>query len=72
MGDTGGLYCVRVRPRGPGHVDDNQVLGDINGEGAPLLGSKIKYAFNTDLPWVLGWSARLKAPPQLTPFGGTA
>lgn len=37
MAHTGALYSVRVRRKGPGHGDDYQPLGDINGAGARLI-----------------------------------
>lgn len=40
---TGALYTVRVRKKGPGHGDDFQLLGDINGEGAALINAFAGY-----------------------------
>jgi hypothetical protein len=73
MGDSDALYSVvRARPKGPGHADDHQLLGDINGEGATLLGHEFKCGFETNLPRVLARLAQHRAQPHLPPLGGVA
>ena len=71
MGDTGGLDCVRVRLRGPGHAGD-QPLGGIHREGATPLGNKVKHRFGASLPPVPAGLAPSIARPHLSLLGGAA
>lgn len=70
MGDTVELYCVRVRPRGPGHADVYQPLGDVNAQGATFLGKKVNHGFETNPPQGLARPASANAQPDLPLLGG--
>jgi hypothetical protein len=70
MGNTAALFCVSVRLRGPDHADDYQPRGDIEGEGAALLGNEVEYGFATNLPGVLTRLAALNDQLHTPPLGG--